>query len=338
MPPTLNPIGTTAHTHTADSTSTTTLNHLVVTAYDKMVEMALRSEPMFRKFADKRPVDVTSPGSTVVMQLHNDIPRVDTALNELQDIASQAMENTNKVAITVEEYGNAVTTTEKLALESLSKVDPAVSDILAYNLRDSLDAMVWAVLTGDQKNFTDKTGTTSDVAPIGEDLTGNTSGSITSQAIRKAVAKLRGANVQPREGTFFVGFLHPDVSFDLRSEANEYGNDQWRAPHIYNDTATGAIWNGEVGVYEGVKWIETPRAESLTDTTGDGNGDSIYDVVILGKQALAEAVQYEPKTILSPDVDKLRRFRTVGWKAFLGWNIYRNEARYVINVTSSIDA
>ena len=91
MPPTLNPIGTTAHTHTADSTSTATLNHLVVTAYDKMVEMALRSEPMFRKFADKRPVDVTSPGSTVVMQLHNDIPRVDTALNELQDFASQAM-------------------------------------------------------------------------------------------------------------------------------------------------------------------------------------------------------------------------------------------------------
>ena len=81
-------------------TSTSTLTNLIQTAYDKYVQFNLRSEPMFRKFADKRPVDVTSPGSTVVMQLHNDIPRVDSALNELQDIASQAMENTNKVSIT----------------------------------------------------------------------------------------------------------------------------------------------------------------------------------------------------------------------------------------------
>lgn len=333
-----NPIGTTSHTHIADTTGTSTMDHLVITAYDKFVEMALRSEPMFRKFADKKPVDVTSPGSTVVMQLHNDIARVTSTLNELQDITSQAMENTSKVAITVNEYGNAVTTTERLALEAISKVDPAVADILAYNQRDSLDALVWAVMVGAQQNFTDKSGTTSNPACPGEDLTGGSPGTITSASIRKAVARLRAANVQPREGSYFMGFMHPDVSFDLRSEANTQGNDQWRAPHIYNDTGTGAIWDGEVGVFEGVKWVETPRAEVLTDTVGDGSGDSVYDVLILGKQALAEAVQYEPRTVVAPDVDKLRRFRTVGWKAFLGWNIYRNEARYDIKVKSSIAA
>ena len=156
-----NPIGTTSHTHTADSTSTTTMGHLVVTAYDKFVEMALRSEPMFRKFADKKPVDVTSPGSTVVFQLHNDIARVTAALNETQDITSTAMENTNKVAVTVNEYGNAVTTTERLSLEAISKVDPAVADILAFNQRDSLDALVWAVMVGAQTAFTNSSGTTS---------------------------------------------------------------------------------------------------------------------------------------------------------------------------------
>lgn len=330
-----NPIGTTSHTHIADTTSRSTMDHLIITAYDKFVEMALRSEPMFRKFADKKPVDVTSPGSTVVMQLHNDIPRVTASLDELQDIASQAMENTSKVSISVNEYGNAVTTTERLALESISKVDPAVADILAYNQRDSLDALVWQVMVGDQQNFTDKTGATSNPACPGEDLTAASTTTITSAAIRKAVAKLRGANVQPREGSYFLGFMHPDVSFDLRSEANTQGNDQWRAPHIYNDTGTGAIWDGEVGVYEGVKWIETPRAETLDVT---GGGDPVYDVLILGKQALAEAVQYEPRTVVAPDVDKLRRFRTVGWKAFLGWNVYRNEARYDIKVLSSIAA
>ena len=329
-----NPIGTTSHTHTADSTSTTTMGHLVVTAYDKFVEMALRSEPMFRKFADKKPVDVTSPGSTVVFQLHNDIARVTAALNETQDITSTAMENTNKVAVTVNEYGNAVTTTERLSLEAISKVDPAVADILAFNQRDSLDALVWAVMVGAQTAFTNSAGTGSTPALPGENLSGGTPGTITSASIRKAVSKLRGANVQPREGSYFMGFMHPDVSFDLRSEANTQGNDQWRAPHIYNDTGTGAIWDGEVGVYEGVKWVETPRAESQS---GSG-ANKIYDTLIIGKQALVEAVQYEPKTIVSPDVDKLRRFRTVGWKAYLGWNTFRNEARYSIKVKSSIAA
>ena len=57
-------------------TSTSTLTNLIQTAYDKYVQFNLRSEPMFRKFADVRPVDVTNPGATVVFQLHNDLSRI----------------------------------------------------------------------------------------------------------------------------------------------------------------------------------------------------------------------------------------------------------------------
>ena len=383
-------------------TSEATMTNLIQTAYDKYVEMQLRSEPMFRNFADKRPVDVTNPGATVVFQLHNDLSRVTSALSETADVDSVALNNTNKVQVQINEYGNAVTTTERLALESLSAIDPAVADMLAFNQRDSLDSIVYNVLinpaTGRYAG-----GTAADETVVnGYDKTSLSTPTIAAADIRKAVAKLRGASVQPKDGSNYVGLLHPDVSYDLRTEAAVNGAAVWQQPHTYTEAGVGNIWAGEIGVYEGVKFIETPRCEqgygnvarvitnkaltsnvaTLTSanhgfevgdtvvitgvdatfngtytvtakTTNDfsyaktaanvtsaSSGGTAYSkdhkVIIMGKQALIEAVTYEPKTVIGPVTDKLMRFRHAGWKGLLGWNIYRPEARYVISVESSI--
>jgi N4-gp56 family major capsid protein len=313
-------------------TETSTLTNLIQTAYDKYVEMNLRTEPMFRKFADKRPVDVTNPGATVVFQLHNDLSRVTSALTEASDVDSVALNNTNKVQVTVNEYGNAVTTTERLALESLSAIDPAVADMLAYNLRDSLDALVYAKLVGlatgryAGTNADDETSVNGDDKTVGGTVTG-ANAQLVAADIRKAVARLRAASVQPREGAFYMGMLHPDTSYDLRSEAATSGANVWREPHTYTEAGVGNVWSGEVGVYEGVKFVESARVETV-------GGD--HKVIVMGKQALVEAVSYEPKTVISPVTDKLMRFRSAGWKGLLGWNVFRPEARYVITCESSI--
>jgi|DEB0MinimDraft_10_1074344.scaffolds.fasta_scaffold07105_3 N4-gp56 family major capsid protein len=386
------------------TTSTSTLTNLIQTAYDKYVEFNLRSEPMFRKFADKRPVDVTNPGATVVFQLHNDLSRVTSALTETVDVDAVALNNTNKVQVTVNEYGNAVTTTERLALESLSAIDPAVADMLSYNLRDSLDALVYGVLVNKATGRYAGTSADDEATVNGVDKTTAATTTLQAADVRRAVAKLRGANVQPRDGAFYVGMLHPDVSYDLRTEAAASGANVWREPHTYTEAGVGNIWSGEVGVYEGVKFIESARVEQAASATrsvtnkaltsnvatlttsaahGFEVGESVtvagvdatfngshtitavtsttfsfaktasnvtsaavdpagtassldHKVIIMGKQALLEAVTYEPKSVISPVTDKLMRFRSVGWKGLLGWNIYRPEARYVITCTSSI--
>lgn len=311
------------------TTSTSTLTNLIQTAYDKFVEMELRSEPMFRKFADKRPVDVTNPGATVVFQLHNDLSRVTTALTETADVDAVALNNTNKVQVTVNEYGNAVTTTERLALESLSAIDPAVADMLAYNQRDSLDALVYDVLVSPATGRFEGTTAANETEVNGEDITGGVGAAAYLKAadVRKAVARLRAASVQPKDGGFYIGIIHPDVSYDLRTEAAGSGSNVWQMPHTYTDAGVGNMWNGEVGIYEGVKFIESPRAEEV-----DGDHKAIF----LGKQALIEAVTYEPKTVIGPVTDKLMRFRHAGWKGLLGWNVYRKEARYVVTCSSGI--
>lgn len=388
----------------SQTTSTSTLTNLIQTAYDKYVEFNLRSEPMFRKFADKRPVDITNPGATVVFQLHNDLSRVTSKLSETADVDAVALNNTDKVQVTVDEYGNAVTTTERLALESLSAIDPAVADMLSYNMRDSLDAIVYNILVNKATGRFKGSSAANETVVNGEDRIKETNDKISAALVRKSVAKLRGAKVQPKDGAFYVGMLHPDVSYDLRTEAATSGANVWREPHTYTDAGVGNIWAGEVGVYEGVKFIESPRVEealgaprtitnkvlssNVATLTSNGHGfkqgdvvtvsgvDSVFNgtytitaadtntfsyaktnanvgtaavsdadaiariaehkAIILGKQALLEAVTYEPKSVISPVTDKLMRFRSVGWKGLLGWNIYRPEARYVISVRSSI--
>lgn len=317
----------------ATSTTTSTMSNLIQTAYDKFIEFNLRSEPMFRKFADKRPVDVTNPGATVMFQVYQDLSRVTSTLTETQDPDAVTLNNTNKVSVSVDEYGNAVITTEKLALESLSNIDPAVADMLAFNMRDSLDALVWTKLTSLATGRWTGSTSADETVINGENVSSSTSAAnITAALVRKGVAKLRGASVQPRDGGFYTAFIHPDVSFDLRSEASSNGAAVWQQPHTYTEGGVGNIWNGEIGIYEQVRFIETPRAEKLS-----GSGTSkVYGTVLLGKQALVEALAYEPKTVIGPVTDKLMRFRPAGWKGLIGWNVFRPEARYVIQTKSSI--
>ena len=319
----------------ATSTTTSTMSNLIQTAYDKYIEFNLRSEPMFRKFADKRPVDVTNPGNTVVFQVYTDLSRATSALTQTQDPDAVQLSNTNRVNCVVDEYGNSVITTERLALESLSAIDPAVADMLSFNMRDSLDSLVWNKLTSLATGRFTGTSSADESVLNGQDVSASTSAPYLTAALgRRGVAKLRGASVSPRDGGFYTALIHPDVSYDLRSEAQSSGSAVWQLPHTYTEAGVGNLWTGEIGIYDQIRYIETPRAESVS-----GSGTSkVYATVLLGKQALIEAVSYEPKTVIGPVTDKLMRFRPAGWKALIGWNIFRPEARYVIKTKSSIAA
>ena len=158
--------------------------NLITTAYDKMVGFALRSEPQFRALISKRPADVSHAGSVVRLQKYADLTAVSSALTENVDPDSVAIGNTSYVDITLAEYGNSVLTTEKLALESLSAIDPAVANLVAFNMRDSLDSLVQTVMRGNLRRVKNIAGT----------LTAVTDGTATVSGIQDHVClcSLRG--------------------------------------------------------------------------------------------------------------------------------------------------
>lgn len=315
-------------------TTTTSMANLVQTAYDRMVEFALRSQPLFRSVADKRPAQQAMPGSSVVLELYQDLAQQTATLNEVVDPDAVAIGNPTTVPITLNEYGAAVLMTKKLNLFALSDVDPAIANIVAYNLADSVDEVVQAVLRSGTQ-FIRQIGDPATTAPsynTGATASITTASTFSSKAVRLAVAKLRAQKVVPRKGSLYWCGIHPEVSHDLRAEVGESG---WRQPHSYS--APGNIWAGEIGSYEGAYFIETPRAFSAQDgAAGPPGGTRVFRSYFAGQQALAEALAEEFHVVIGPVVDKLMRQRPIGWYGVAGWAIYRQEALIRVETSSSI--
>jgi len=152
---------------------------------------------------------------------------------------------------------------------------------------------------------------------------------LSSANVLKAVAKLRANKAVPRKGTNFWAGIHPEVSHDFRL-ATDTGN--WLVPNQYG-ASQDRVWAGEIGVYGGAYFIETPRMYNTTDGSSSAR---VYRTIICGQQALAEAVAEEPHTVIGPVVDKLMRHRPMGWYGVLGFARYREEALYRIESGSSI--
>ena len=298
-------------------TGTGDISNLVKTAYDQYVRMALRSIPVMRSLADVKPVQQAMPGSSVVFSIYSDLAAATSTLTETTDVSSIALGNPSQVTVTLNEYGSAVTTTKKLNLTSFNDVDAALADIIAYNAADSLDSVVASVLTGG-----------SNVLYAGNATSTNTIDAadvITVADIRQAVTELRTNKALPRIGELYAAYLHPRQAADLRSESGTGG---FQDIVKYTDNVSRTIIPGSVGVIEGAFVVETPRVPYAANTNSPAV--NVYKAVVAGREALAEAMGQDINTIIGPEIDALRRFRTIGWYYFGGFARLREAALYRI--------
>ena len=298
-------------------TGTSAISNLVQTAYDQYVRMALRSIPVMRALADVKPVQQAMPGSSVVFSIYSDLAQATSTLTESTDVSSIALGNPNQITVTLQEYGSAVTTTKKLNLTSFNDVDAALADIIAYNAADSIDAVVAGVLTS---------GTNIIYGGTATNTAGITAGSTISVSdIRAAVTNLRSNKALPRIGELYAAYLHPKQTADLRAETGTGG---FQDLSKYVDRTPFVA--GAVGVLEGAFIVETPRVPFTS------NGSvNVYSAIVAGREALAEAQGQDISTVIGPQIDALRRFHTIGWYYFGGWNILRTAALYNIQTATA---
>ena len=250
-------------------------------AFDRLAYFALRSELLFDAAADVQPTNQAMPGTGVTFTIFNDLATATSTLSETTDVTAAALGD-SQVTVTLNEYGNAVITTAKLRGTAFLDVDSAAANIVGYNAGSSIDEVAREVLAGGSNVIYGGGGATnpsSRTTVAAEDI-------IEANDIRKVTAQLRGANVPTFNG-LYMAYIHPDVAYDLRKET---GAAAWRDPHVYSDP--GAIYNAEIGAFEGVRFIETPRAKVFTDASDGVGGSGLVDVYcthVMGRQALAKA-------------------------------------------------
>ena len=298
-------------------TGTSAISNLVQTAYDQYVRMALRSIPVMRALADVKPVQQAMPGSSVVFSIYSDLAQATSTLTETSDVSSIALGNPNQITVTLNEYGSAVTTTKKLNMTSFNDVDAALADIIAYNAADSIDAVVASVLTGAGSTNIIYAGTATSTNTITSTM------KMTVQDIREAVTELRTNKALPRIGELYAAYLHPRQTADLRAETGTGGFQQLTQ---YVDRTPFVA--GAVGVLEGAFVVETPRVPFAANTASPAV--NVYKAIVAGREALAEAQGQDISTVVGPQIDALRRYHTIGWYYFGGFNILRTAALYQI--------
>lgn len=299
--------------------STSTIPNQVITAYDRRAFMALRDGIVFSQMAKVKPGNLTSPGSAVKFLFWDDLSVNTDRLTETVDVDPVGLTD-SLVTVTPYEHGNAVLVTIKIRKQSFSLgFDSEVADIVAYNMRDSIETLAREAfdaagtqVTQDGGNVTDLTHT--DV--------------LTMNKVREQIAKLRGASVRPLSGEDYGVTMHPDVSYDLMIETT---GGSWQD---LKHTNAGPLLKGEVGRFAGAVFLETPRAK-LSSDGGTGSVD-VYTTYVVGQEALGEVETIAPHVVPGPITDTLMRFMPLGWYAFLGFGELRSEASRRIISASSI--
>lgn len=302
-------------------------------AYDRLAYFALRPENYFDAVADVKPTRQSMPGTSVIFNQVADLAVASTTLNQSVDVDAVAVADA-QVTVTLGEYGNLAKSTALLRGVGYVEVDPIVLNVVAYNAGVSIDTVARDVLKAGSNVLYCGVATARNTVMPADNF--NSATNAGSSRVRQAVAQLRGANVATFNG-LYAGFIHPDVSYDFRTSS---GGANWRDPHTYSQPQE--IWNGEIGAWEGAKFIETPRAPLFADAGSSTTLTDVYRTLLVGRECLAKAWSIQdgnmpqPRTFPTPPLDSLRRFLGHAWYHIVGYSIFRQVAVRGIESSSSI--
>jgi len=236
-------------------------------AYEQLAYYALRPELYYDALVEVQSTNATNRGVSVQFTIASDLSEATTALTETSDVTPVSMSD-SYVVVTPLEYGNAVQLTSKLGATAFMEVNPIAANIVGWNAGISTDGIA-RTAAGAGTNVAYTSGTTRAGLAKTNTLTGSD--------VRKAVASLRKNNVPTFNG-LYKGLIHPDASYDFRGAT---GGTNWSDPHVYSDPS--GIYNGVIGNFQGVQFMETPRAPLFSD--GGTNSYTISTIAVASSVA-----------------------------------------------------
>jgi len=299
------------------------------TAYNTLAWFALRPELYFDDCADVDSTPQTHRGASVQFDIVNDLAPQTATLSETVAPDSVALSD-SQVLLALEEKGAVVKTTRLVRATSYIPLNPVVANAVGFNAGISIDELSRLILVAGT-NVRYGGAATSRVTVAAGHI-------IVSDNVRRAYTDLTNASVRPVEGPFYRAYIHGDVAYDLKKETGDTG---WRVVH--NQSLPQAIINGDLGTYEGFRFVSTPRNVPFTDA-GVGGTVDVYPTLFMGKQALAKAYSSGegygamPWVGPGPITDPHWRIVPMGWYWLGKYGVFRQAALRRLETSSSIGA
>ncbi len=202
------------------------------------------------RFAQKHNIPAGS-GKTVEFRKYDPLPKVTEPIAEGVTPTGQTI-NMGIVNATVSQYGGYVELTDLLLMTAIDNNLCMATKLLGSQAGRTLDTVSREVLAGGTNVQYGEGQISSRTQIDGGNSDPSKNCYLTVEAIRRAVRTLKNQNAEKIDGSY-IAIIHPDCAYDLMSDP------AWRYPHQYAEPT--AIFEGEIGKIEGVRFIETTEAK-----------------------------------------------------------------------------
>lgn len=271
---------------------------------DYLIDMA-EPELVHQQFGQKHPIPKNG-GKTIEFRKYSPLPKATTPLTEGVTPDGQKL-NVSTITATISQYGGYVELSDVLLLTAIDNNLVQATELLGSQAGRTLDTVVRDIITAGTNVQYAEGQVDSRAALKGGAADGNHY--LTVDAVRRGVRYLKKMNA-PKINGYYVGIVHPDVSYDLMSDP------KWVNVKSYSDP--DGIYEGEIGKIEGVRFVETSEAK-IFEGAGD-SGRDVYATMILGANAygVTEVSGGGLEMIvkqLGAGQDPLNQRATAGWKA-----------------------
>ena len=212
------------------------------------------------RFAQKHKIP-TGGGKTIQFRKYDPLPKLTAPIAEGVTPTGQTI-NMGTVNATVAQYGGYVELTDLLIMTAIDNNLCMATKLLGSQAGRTLDSISREVLVGGTNVQYGEGKISSRAQIVGGKENAAENHYLTVEAIRRAVRFLKNQNAEKIDGSY-VAIIHPDCAYDLMSDPN------WKYPHQYADPS--AIFEGEIGKIEGVRFIESTEAKVFhaDDLTSD---------------------------------------------------------------------
>lgn len=298
-------------------------NEAVRLVYSREIEFKALPLMRFTQFATQKTELGIEPGMTIAMLTYDNL-KMGGTLEEARKMTTQAISGSMK-QITVKEHGNAVSHSELLVHSSFLDIMRDTVTLLGRDYAMVMDCELRdTALTG--TNIVYGGGKTSRADLVATDK-------MTVSVVKDAIEILATNNAPKRDSMYWICFVHPHQSRDLRDDNAWINASNYGAPE--------QMFTGEIGRIDDTRFIETtlmcngavsaddPAYKEALVSGTDGNQTAIYQAVLFGDQYYGLAWSM-PVQLRDNGVEDFGRKRSLAWYAIWGTGLLHNDYGVVI--------
>ena len=249
----------------------------------------VRATAKFRQLCDAQDFSEKGlhTGDTVHWNVYSKIITAGTRLNEGTAVPETSFTVTQGTA-SVLEYGNSIPFTSVLDYFAAHSVNEITRNVLARDCRETLDREAHGQFTLTPLLYVATTSTNGGTLYTNGSATGTNAVAYGKNHVRAIVDTMKERNIPPFAGDDYVAIGRPTAFRQVRNDLEGVAQ--------YTETGYGHIMRGEIGRYEGLRFVEQTNVLSGVSNNGTGWTSGLSDWIYhMGADTVAEIMAVPPE-------------------------------------------